>query len=196
MKKSRPNRKPLPVRPMIADASPAKSAAPSKAETARFALFASTVSMADAEETKWRWWIGRNSERFDYDMGGTREDAIKEGRGQYGDDEDFFIIEAVHNEARLPDGARFLEMFIDMNEDHGDPEGDYFGQDLPTKGEEVDELTKDINAVFTAWLDKHNRWPHVFTFGQQRNLERIPALIDPDTARDDKHEKQRIEKEL
>lgn len=104
--------------------------------------------------------------------GSTREDAIAEGRSQYGGDA-FHIIEAMKADPSLPDAETINDAFVAMNEGLGG-EDMYFGEDFIVSPEQQDELTEDFQKLYAAWLDKHNLWPHVYAFSATRNAEAIP----------------------
>lgn len=121
-----------------------------------------------------RWWIGSNGEHYDSDLppGSTREDAIEEGRRQYYGDA-FYIIEATKCDPSLPEAEAINNLFIEMNEDLGG-EDLYFGEDFKSSPEQDAELTEGFQKLYAAWLDKHNLWPHVYSFAATRNDEAIP----------------------
>lgn len=127
-----------------------------------------------ATDNDFRWWVGRDGEHFEVDLpsGSTREDAIAEGRSQYGDDA-FHIVEAKNGNPSLPEAEAINNLFIGMNEDLGG-EDMYFGEDFSTTPEQDAELTEGFQKLYSAWLDKHKLWPHVYAFSATRNAEAIP----------------------
>lgn len=125
----------------------------------------------------WQWWYGKSTERME-GSAPTREDAITEGRGAYGEDE-FIILEAANAEPRLPDASDLLDLFCGKNEDLGDPEGgEIFGENLNGTQEQRDELTTRLQDMLSDWLTRHKAWPHVWPFSHWRNEEVIPAIED------------------
>lgn len=124
-----------------------------------------------------RWWIGPSEEHYDCDLspGSTREDAIAEGRGQYGDDQGFWIIRASKSAPFLPDAAKINELFLSINEDLGG-EDVYFGEDFAVLPEAEAELTESFQKLYSEWLTKNNAWPHVYTFGKTEGQEFIPPI--------------------
>lgn len=102
----------------------------------------------------------------------TRDDIIAAAKGEF--DGPFTIMEAMHAVPSIPDGDKFIEMFVEQNEDLGDGEESIlFGSDMDAPPEAIAELTAILQATFTAWLDKHSAWPAVWMFSGTRNQETI-----------------------
>lgn len=135
-----------------------------------------------------QWWHSTDEENF-HGPCATREEAIAEGDESRADDEHLYICEANKQSPSLPDGERFCEMFLDQNEDIGGE--DPFGEDFNPTPEQHAELTAELHKVFTAWMDKHKLWPHVWTFRTIRNKECLPPRQDPDARREDYDELRR-----
>lgn len=134
----------------------------------------------------YQWWAGTDEERMTVGPELSREDIIAAGKAEF-DDEPFVIMEAMHSVPSVPDGDRFIEMFVDKNEDLAGEDAT-FGDDMNPPAGARAELTAILHATFTAWLDKHDAWPTVWMFSSTRNQETInpePIEDDGDTTNGD-----------
>lgn len=122
--------------------------------------------------TEFKWFVGEGAQpelcNGPYD---TKEEAVDEGYG-YGY-ESFTVMEAKHAKPWLPDADCIVTAFLDGNDELGDPDGDYFGEDMKPTKEQEQELTDELRQVFSEWLDRHKLWPSVWSFGAMRNEEYI-----------------------
>ena len=104
------------------------------------------------------WWYSQNAEYL-YGPHPTRSDAIDAGIYEYCG-EPFFVCEGARFQYQPPhiDAGWLAENFDDANAEYG-PE-----DDCPSSSwsdEACKELEKELNAVMSAWLDRHgyrNAW--------------------------------------
>lgn len=118
------------------------------------------------------WWHSQNETRWEGPFD-SREEAIAEGRGQYGG-EGFLIREATLAEYDFDiDLDMYWESFDARNEEKADPDGDGPSATLAlTAGQEAD-LENRINRAIGAWLDYHSINRTAFAFEQEGPIEPI-----------------------
>lgn len=120
------------------------------------------------------WYAGEGEEPDYYAIEGESRDAvIAQARTQFGSTAAFTIVEADKRVPSLPDGEHLFESFLDSNMDLGGE--DHFGESVNPTREQFEELTKGVESLLREWLTRHDLWPFVFTFGEQRNYEFFPA---------------------
>lgn len=130
--------------------------------------------MGKKQDGKLQWWAGTDEERMSAGPFARKEDAIAEGKSDF-DGEAFTIMQAAHAIPSIPDADRFIQVFLEDNEEMGDPEGDSYGADFKATPDQEEELTAELERVFTAWMDKHELWPEVFMFGRIADRDDIEA---------------------
>lgn len=119
-----------------------------------------------------KWWAGSNDEFFTEGPLDSRDDAIAEGRGQFGED-GFYICEAEQQPFSL-DAQRLLDsQYFEQD--------DLFDYDHSEPGRKGDHAAADaeLQALLNAWCDKHRDTfitPSLFLWSA--NHEHIPAQVD------------------
>lgn len=137
------------------------------------------------DQRHWQWYQARHEEGSYSGPYATREDAIAEGRGEWGDDDDvgFWIAEATDPPVKLSEwiGAddlleRAEESIFDN--DRASMEWDDLIFDA-SKEQEAD-LKARIIAACDEWQKAHKLTFHCSTFESMRNVEYIPGLSAPE----------------
>ena len=97
----------------------------------------------------------------------SREEAIKRAPMQEGwSDGEFWIGELVQVDPPVLDAGEILDGFHEQYKERcGDPVGNWPLEDVEQK--HIEELTKNLNRVFSDWLGEHNAVP---TFGAMENI--------------------------
>jgi hypothetical protein len=126
----------------------------------------------------WLWYAGLNDESYTLLHGQTmsRDEAVAEARGQFGDDVDLYFIEAVKDEFTgwSVDVDQILERIEEDNYELGDQDGDGFLiGDTPEQRRDLEQM---LTATLKAWAEKHEIKPRVWAFGATRNAEFLPAI--------------------
>lgn len=136
------------------------------------------------ENKNWKWWAGRDEERYTEGPFECREDAVSEGRSAFGDDVGFYVLEAVQESpidlSRYIDVDDLLERMVEsVDENCSDPDGDSV-----TDGEWNREQEKDLEAMLKetvrAWQAKHNIKINSWLFLNSRNQEWIEPIPEPE----------------
>lgn len=126
----------------------------------------------DDNTDEWFWYYSRGSDPEScYGEFDSRDEAIGEARGMYGEDEEFCIVEArkKHRRELIVDADAVMELILDSNEDQWGEDGfdDYVG---PEGG--VTKAGEDLNEVLKAWMERHYHiYPRPWVFAETRNLE-------------------------
>ncbi|GGA99890.1 hypothetical protein GCM10011491_30200 [Brucella endophytica] len=132
----------------------------------------------------WKWYVGDNDGIFDVGPCDTREEAIEEARGQYGDDMGIHLVEAVKDEIRLADyigATSILEEAEERAYDLCDPEGSdpLFG----VTGDQASDLSARLRKACDEWQEAHNLRFVPWAFTRTRNAEYVePAEASHDNA--------------
>jgi hypothetical protein len=122
------------------------------------------------EAKPYLWYYGGGSEPESYQGGyATREKAIAEGRSEYGSDV-FSVCEAQKGAFALMDADDFLQLQFERWAD--DDIGAEDSPDWQGKPEAVRAATQELDALLTAWSDKHaDILPSPWCFENTRNHE-------------------------
>lgn len=116
-------------------------------------------------ENKWKWYAGSNDEHYAIGPCETRDDAIQQGRVDFGDDVGFYIIEAQKVHIRLADyiGADNVleeaeERAYDLTNEDGDPIFD-------VTEDQYKDLSSRLRTACDEWQKAHaiNFIPWAFT---------------------------------
>jgi hypothetical protein len=123
-----------------------------------------------AEDKPFLWYFGGGSEPEGYHGGYlTREEAISEGRSEYGL-EVFSIVEAQKGYFHMIDADQLLEQLFER---WGDD--DFGAEDMPELHGSLDEqkaATDELNALLSGWFEKHRKiMPTPWAFAETRNEE-------------------------
>src|SRR5437879_12599154 len=106
-----------------------------------------------ASEKPFLWYYGSGSQPEIYHGGySTREQAVSEGRAEYGADE-FSIVEAQKGSFSLTDASDFLEWQMDRWADD-----DMGAEDSPEWSGSTEALTlatAELDQLLSAWSEKH-----------------------------------------
>lgn len=124
-------------------------------------------------DRNFEWWIAPVGSTSFSESFSSREDAVAAGRATY---QRFDLIFADKGQIAYPTGEDLLNVFCDINDELGDPDGDPFGADMEVSREQEDELTGILNSVFIGWLKKHGFAPDVWQFGTVASRETIEAV--------------------
>ncbi len=126
-------------------------------------------------DNNWKWYAGSNDEYYSVGPCDTRQEAIDEGRGNFGHESGFYIIEAEKVNLTLADyiGADVVleeaeERACDLGDEDGTPIFDV------TEDQEKDLISHLRNAC-DAWQTKHNLIFVPWHFTNSSNAEFIEA---------------------
>jgi len=147
------------------------------------------------KEMTFSWWAGRDGEHYIVNED-SREAVIAAYIRDYGDEEGFHIVEASQDaKFSYPSAESIFEIFTGCNEDLSG-EDEYFAENVTLTPEHDADLEKSFKEMFSSWMERNGIEPNVYTFTAERNKEFIPGTQqDPDEAREDRDERERLEKE-
>jgi len=134
-------------------------------------------------EKNWKWYSGDNNESYSFGPFDTREEAIEEVRGQYGDDVDVYVTEAYKEPLKLSSyiSRDFVETLLEHAEECVADLGDEYGEHLTfdVSGEQQKDLRAMLKATVNAWQEKHGLKFTTWRFTDTRNEEFIAPEVQP-----------------
>lgn len=131
-------------------------------------------------DSNWKWYAGNNDESYACGPFDTREEAIEEARGQFGDDTGIHVIEAIKGEVRLRDyigASSILEEAEERAYDLRNEDCDENIFDVSTEMEK--DLAVMLRTACDAWQIKHDLRFIPWCFTSSRNSEFIEAEARP-----------------
>lgn len=131
-------------------------------------------------DKNWKWYSGDNNESYSCGPFDTREEAIDEARGLYGDDIGVHVTEAYKEQLKLSSyiSSDTVEAILEQAEecvaDLGDEYGDHLTFDVSS--EQQKDLREMLRAAVDAWQEKHGLKFTTWCFTDTRN----EAFIEPE----------------
>ena len=125
------------------------------------------------------WWYTQDEEWWNGPCE-TREDAIADGREDYGAD-NFEICEAEQGMYGTPRFYDIEELMNNINEERTDPNGDgIFHSGL--RPEQEHALEHAVREAIQTWMEANGMRTTAWAFENMRNRETIPGVDEPETA--------------
>ncbi|MDE2096349.1 MAG: hypothetical protein KGL39_03820 [Patescibacteria group bacterium] len=113
------------------------------------------------------WWYSRDEERW---LGphASREEAIREGHGDYSDGDPFMICQASVGELRLR--PRMRDELENLNDELMDPESGLWPD---ASREQWAELDASVESAIRIWAERHGFSTQAWAFIHQGPIETI-----------------------
>ena len=130
-------------------------------------------------DNNWKWYAGNNDESYACGPFDTREEAIEEALGQFGDDTGIHVIEAIKGEVRLCDyigASSILEEAEERAWDLRNQDSDDNIFDVSLEMEK--DLAVMLRTACDAWQIKHDLRFIPWCFTSTRNSEFIASEVD------------------
>lgn len=119
------------------------------------------------------WWAGDNEEFFRIGPCGTREEALGEARGYFGEEATIHLIHAAIADWCAPGGDQVIDMMIDNSDDLFVEDG---FPDMAGTKEAVAAAEAELDHLLATWLAKHRAiFPDPTSFGWIGEREILPA---------------------
>ena len=134
-------------------------------------------------DKNWKWYSGNNNESYSCGPFDTREEAIEEARGMYGDDVGVHVAEAYKEPLKLSSyiSDRIVETILEHADecvaDHGDEYGEYITFDI--SDDHAKDLQNALSRAVDAWQAKHDLKFTTWCFTDTRNEEYIEPEVQP-----------------
>lgn len=121
---------------------------------------------------KWHYAAHKNVETWTHGPFDSKEEAIVEGRADYGGHAVFVIGQGVEVNVSGPDGDSVVENASEqVYEACGDVSEDWLrDSDI---GPAVNDLTAKMGQVFAEWLTANDLWPRFCHIGQIETIEPV-----------------------
>lgn len=137
------------------------------------------------DQRDWQWYQARHEEGSYGGPYGSRDEAIAEGRGEWGDDDDggFWVAEATNPPVKLSDwiGADdLIERAEEAVFDNDRASSEWDDSIFEASKEQKADLKARISAACDEWQKAHGLTFHCSTFEAMRNVEHIPGAAAPD----------------
>lgn len=134
-------------------------------------------------EKNWKWYSGNNNEIYSCGPFDTREEAIDEARGQYGDDVGVHVAEAYKEPLKLSSyiSRDLVETLLEHAEECVADLADEYGEHVTfdVSGEQQKDLRAMLTATVNAWQEKHGLKFTTWCFTDTRNEEYIAPEVQP-----------------
>ena len=130
-------------------------------------------------EDIWKWYAGRDEERYVVGPLDCREDAIADGTDNFNEEDGFHIIEATKQVFPPPSANRIIEDMFENADDLFCIEDEYPEQ-CGTK-EQQDAAEAELQVMLNDWMGKWREqiFPTPWVFGKTRNAEYIVPKEPP-----------------
>ena len=136
------------------------------------------------DQREWNWYQARNEEGSYSGPHATRDDAIAEGHGEWGEDDEhgFWIAEFTNPPVKLSEwihAESLLERAEESIFDNDRASQDWDDAIFEASTEQQDDLKARIIAACDEWQEAHGLTFHCSTFESLRNIEFIPGKAAP-----------------
>jgi len=127
----------------------------------------------------WKWYSGDNEENYSYGPFDTREEAIDEARGGYGDDVGIHVIEAIKGEIRVRDYIGADHILEEAEERAYDLRGEGDDNIFDVTLDQEKDLAVMLKTACDAWQIKHDLRFVPWVFTSTRNAAYIAPEARP-----------------
>lgn len=132
------------------------------------------------DQRDWHWYYARNEEGSYNGPHPTREDAIAEGRGDYGEDDrdGFWVAEATNPPVKLSEWIHAGDPLEDAEDaifDSDRASAEWDDVIFEASEEQQADLKARIIAACDEWQEAHGLTFQCSTFEAMRNVEHIPG---------------------